>query len=396
MANRNNSPGLNPYRPAPGSEPPALVGRDNELSALSLSMKLTEARGAAQPIITTGLRGMGKTVLLRRAIRNAGPNAIVLSAEGSERGSLAPSFRRSLERATHELQSIPSRLRTTIDRVLARFPKTSFELPHQMGAIAIEGRDETDALKPFLDALYDLNEAAGNHGRFLVLAVDEIQSVPAAELVPIVEFIHATAGSNCPALLIGAGLPNSKSHLHSVKTYSERWRYFRLELLTDNDARDAIAIPATERNVAFAAEALELLVRESAGYPFFLQEYGSAAWATAHDGRISYEPVRAIVPGVRKLLDNSLYEPAFESLTVPELRYALALADLGAGSHRVSTVSAALGKRVESVNWVRNQLVKKDIIYAPATGLVEFRLPLTEQFLARNAPSLLRRFPENE
>lgn len=383
---------LNPYRPAPGSEPPALAGRDAELSAVSLAMRLTESRGAAQPLIITGRRGMGKTVLLRRAVRDAGPRAIVLSAEGSEHASLAASFRRSLERATADVTSMPERLKTAVRRVVQRLPKTSFALPHDMGAIAFEGHTEPEDLRPFPGAFYDLNAAAAKHERFIVIAIDEIQSVSIADLVPVIEFIHESAGTDQPALLLGAGLPNSRAHLHRLKTYTERWRYFRLDLLTDADARDVIARPARDRSVEIDDRALALLMAECEGYPFFLQEYGSAAWTTVRDGRISYDGAREIVPGVRRLLDESLYQSPFESLTEPELGYAFALARLGVGPQRVSEVAKALGQRVERINWIRNQLIKKEIVYVPVTGLVEFRLPLAERYLERNATMLERRF----
>lgn len=156
---------MNPFRPAPGSEPPALVGRAAELAAFQLSIQLTQGGGAAQPVIATGLRRMGKTVLLRRAVREAGFNAIVLSAEGSEHRSLAPAFRRSLERATSELTSIPDRLKLVMTNVIEHLPKASYELPHEMGSIAIEGRsDEHVASKAFIDQIYELNKAARSVG----------------------------------------------------------------------------------------------------------------------------------------------------------------------------------------------------------------------------------------
>jgi len=358
---------------------------------MELAVKLTANGGAAQPIVVVGLRGMGKTALLRRSIRNRDTKPIVLYAEGSEEQSLAAAFRRSLERASGELKSAPDRLKSTIDSIVRKFPKTSFELPHEMGAIAIEGSKAEEQTRPFIDAIYELNEAAAKHGRFLVFAIDEIQTVRVEDLLPIVEFVHETAGSNAPALLLGAGLPNSRLHLHRVKTYTERWRYFRLELLSREESRDAIDLPARERGVEIEEAALELLARESAGYPFFVQEFGSAAWATRTGRVITSEQVRSILPGIRRLLDNSLYEPSFESLTGVELSYAFALAKLGPGPHRVREIADGLGGRVEKLNWIRNQLIKKDVAYSPASGLLEFRLPLTERFLRRNARVLGKR-----
>jgi hypothetical protein len=106
--------------------------------------------------------------------------------------------------------------------------------------------------------------------------------------------------------------------------------------------------------------------RARAGYPFFVQELGAAAWATRDGDAIAYERVRSIVPGVRRLIDESLYEPAIDRLTGPELAYAFALAALGPGPQRVGDIAASLGKTSASANWLRNQLIKKDVIYSPA------------------------------
>ncbi|MBD5633110.1 MAG: hypothetical protein IAI49_01425 [Candidatus Eremiobacteraeota bacterium] len=73
------------------------------------------------------------------------------------------------------------------------------------------------------------------------------------------------------------------------------------------------------------------------------------------------------------------------------MRYAFALAQLGAGPQRINRVAAALGEDSASVNWIRNQLIKKDVVYSPASGLLEFRLPLTERYLKRNARALASR-----
>jgi hypothetical protein len=358
---------------------------------MEYTVRLTAGGGAAQPVVVVGLRGLGKTALLRRALRVSVPEAIVLYAEGSEYQTLAMSFRRGLERAAASLSGGPDRLRASLDGALRRLPKASFELPHDMGVVALEGRDVAESPKLLIDTIYELHDAAAKHGRFLLFAIDEIQTVSPEELVPVVQFVHETAGTETPAALLAAGLPNSREHLHRVKTYTERWRYLRLNLLSEDESRDAIAIPARERRVRIEDRALELLARESAGYPFFVQELGAAAWATRDGDAIAYERVRSIVPGVRRLIDESLYEPAIDRLTGPELAYAFALAALGPGPQRVGDIAASLGKTSASANWLRNQLIKKDVIYSPASGLVEFRLPLTEQFLSRNSRALATR-----
>ncbi len=56
----------NPYAPGAGSRPPALTGREKEIESFRiLAERLIEGRSAKSILVTvTGLRGVGKTVLL--------------------------------------------------------------------------------------------------------------------------------------------------------------------------------------------------------------------------------------------------------------------------------------------------------------------------------------------
>ncbi|HTV73398.1 MAG TPA: hypothetical protein VME66_06835 [Candidatus Acidoferrales bacterium] len=207
------------------------------------------------------------------------------------------------------------------------------------------------------------------------------------------QWVHESAGSDAPALLLAAGLPDTRTHLHEVKTYTERWKYFRLDLLSPDEAADALSVPLEKRGVTIDAAALKTIVHEVDGYPYFVQEYGAAIWTAQEGNRITKAIADAVVPGVRRTLDSSLYDGLFQRLTGRELRYAFALAKLGAGAHRVGEVAAVLDSTSKDVNWIRNQLIKKDVIFVPAPELVEFRLPLTERYIERHRRVLMRRIP---
>ncbi|MEO6990197.1 MAG: hypothetical protein ABI346_00510 [Candidatus Baltobacteraceae bacterium] len=81
--------------------------------------------------------------------------------------------------------------------------------------------------------------------------------------------------------------------------------------------------------MTFAAAALDRIVEASAGYPFFIQEYASAAWLQHHGARVTVADVDAVIPGVRRMLEDSFYDERFRRLTPREVRYALAIAGLG-------------------------------------------------------------------
>ena len=384
----------NPYRPAPGSVPPALAGRDGELSATRYAAGLTKTGGAAQPIVFTGLRGMGKTALLRQCVIDAeGLGAVVLYAEASPELRLAATLRRSLEHAKKQYASLRGKIKAAFEATIRALPEATFELPHEMGGIKLSAPLDPDQKRheSFVEALETLNAEVRKHERFLVFAIDEVQEGHIDDLRIIVRFVHLTAGTVEPVLFLAAGLPNSPSHLHAVRTYTERWRYFRIGLLTRDQTTEAMAAPAKERGVIFERPALARLVTETAGYPFFIQEYASAAWQQHSGFRVTLRDVEAIAPGVRKVLESSFYDERFRRLTPRECDYVLAMAALGDGPHTVGEIAGRLGSTSEILSSVRNQLIRKDVVFAPAGGSLEFRMPLTDQYIERHRDELERR-----
>ncbi len=378
----------NPYRPAPGSLPPLLAGRVAELSAIDAALSMTSDRGAASPIVLTGLRGVGKTALLRSAaVRAEAAGAIVLYAEAGDDLALEDAFRRSLQRAQRDIRGLPHRLAGAIQAAIERIPVPVFELPGGAGEIALQARAR-EAVSSLIDTLAQLNDAAVKSGRHLAIIVDEIQDARAEHLRPLVTYVHETSASRAPIVLFAAGLPGTVAHLARVKTYTERWRYFEIGLLSDEETAAAIVEPATARGVTIDAPAVDALIAECAGYPYFIQEYAAAAWAQRSGDRITSESVATVIPGVRRSLETTLYEHRFRALTPREIRYALALANLGPGLHTAGDVAAQLGARASEVSSMRNQLVKKDVIFSPAPGLVEFRIPLTDRYVTSHRLAL--------
>lgn len=387
----------NPYRTAPGSEPPELAGRSGELGAAHYAIDMGRAFEPPNPLVFTGLRGMGKTALLRRVARDAvaaGGLAIVGEADRSLR--FADVMRRELGTSLTASASFPKRLNNAIARLIERLPKLSYDLPHDAGSFAIEGSDGTTADDVRADdsleeTLHLLNDQLHREGRFFLIGLDEIQESPSTDLLRIIRVVHQTAGTDRPVVFIGAGLPHSGSVLKNVRTYTERWAYFRLELLSRNETFEAIDVPARGLGVTWEPAALEAVYRRSLGYPYFLQEFASASWLRHRGNVVTEDDVSSVAPGVQRMLDESVYDRTFEQLTPREARYVLALHELGPGAHHSEEVSEALGEASSALSSIRARLLKKDVIYSVARGLTEFRLPLTNEYIDRKRASLVKR-----
>lgn len=388
-------PGLfdNPFRTAPGSDPPYLVGRDAEIALARFALGMTRSGAPAAPFIIMGLRGVGKTALLRRIVARARrEDALVVAMEATRREPFAAMLRAGLESVHERLGNVPEKLKSALEAAARALPKASYELPGGGGAVTLSAPMAAPPEQATLIALLrDLNAEARKHGRYLLFAIDELQEAQLDDLSLLVRFIHESAGTPEPALILGAGLPNTRDHLHRAQTYTERWRYVEIGLLDAQQTRDAVGKPIRDAGHLIRENALERLAAESAGYPFFIQEYASAAWMQHRGKIITKEDVDAVLPGVRNLLDSSLYDGRFRTLTPRECAYVLAVADLGAGSHTVHEIAERLGSTSERLSSTRNQLVKKDVLFVPSAGMVEFRIPLSDRYVFAHRRELERR-----
>jgi hypothetical protein len=383
---------VNPYQPAPGAPPPVLVGRDGELRAIADGLARSAEGRAAQPLVFVGLRGMGKTALLHQLEADAAKRALVVQVEAAKDTTLAGSLRVAVQAAARRSAGASRRVAEALQRALEQLPLPSYQLPHHM-AIALNAPtvEAPQFEAPMAEALGQLSETAHRHGKLLALLVDEVQDADLSTLRPLITVVHQSAATAHPILFACAGLPGTPARLHEARTYTERWLFFHLALLTQAQAVDAIRLPAEELGVSVERDALDLLATESGGYPFFVQEYAKAAWDQHRGKQITMSDARAVVAGVRAVLENGFYRERFERLTPRELRFAIALAGLGPGAQQLRGVAASMQTDSASLGSARTQLIKKEIIIVPGPGLVEFRIPLTDRYVANHLQQLEQR-----
>lgn len=381
---------INPYQPAPGAPPPLLAGRDAELRAIADSIARSSESVAVQPLVFIGQRGIGKTALLHRIAADAASSALIVAVEAAKDTQLSASLRGALERAGQQAAGTPRRLVRAIETALEKLP-LQYELPHNLGALALRAPPVAEVEGPLSQALASLSEAARAHGRFLAVLIDEVQDADFQTLRPLITAVHQSASSNQPILFACAGLPGTPALLHRARTYTERWRYFALSLLTTEQAIDAIVLPARNLGVEIDRDAADVLAAESGGYPYFVQEYAKAAWDHHHGKRVTIKDVDAIIAGVRQLLERTFYADRITALTPRELQFVMALAELGAGSQPLRVVADVLGVGSAALGSTRTQLIKKDVIVVPAPGTVEFRIPLTDRYINNHRAELTRR-----
>lgn len=381
----------NPYTPNAGAQPPFLVGRDRELEVFDVLLTRMENGLTQQSMIITGLRGVGKTVLLGAFREIADEHGwVALDTEITKNASFANRFARLARQALLRL-STADRWRDRARRaagVLKSFSLT-FD-PHGSVAIGLDvgplpgEADSGDLTEDLTDLLVALGEAAKESGRGVVFLFDELQYLRVDELEALITALHKTVQRNLPVTLVGAGLPQIPALAGEAKSYSERLFTFpRIGELTRADAVKALTVPAKERGVDYEAAAVEQIVEYTQGYPYFLQEYGSIVWDFSAASPITAIDALAAQPLVEEKLDESFFRVRIERASHVERQYMRAMAECGPGPHTAGEVAEKLGKTAQQAAPTRARLIEKGLLYAPAYGSAAFTVPQFDRYLLR-------------
>jgi hypothetical protein len=379
----------NPFRPGAGTPPPALVGRDALLASFDVTVGRALNGRPGQSVMPVGLRGVGKTVLLNRFAERAEAKGMRVGyVEAPESGDFGRLLAGRLRKILIELDTAGKRSRAAT-RALGVLRSFTYTLPDgssmALGVDPIAGSaDSGDLSEDLTDLLVAAGEAARARKSGIVLAIDEVQYLKSVELAALIAAIHRTVQLNLPMVLVGAGLPQLPGLTGSAKSYAERlFRFPRIGSLGDAEARDVLKLPVLDAGVTYTSEALDLLIRHTHGYPYFLQEWGYEVWNVARTSPIDLGAVNRAEPLVRNKLDENFFLVRMDRLTPAEKLYLKAMADLGAGPHRSGDIAAQLGVRVETVAPRRSGLITKGMIYSPAHGDTAFTVPLFDEFLRR-------------
>ena len=384
--------GLNPYTPGAGTKPRLLAGRAAQVALVRSLADQVAAGREANPMIYTGLRGVGKTSLLyesRDALRERGwlagyyevrrevePGAAIRSIIQDSAELSTGRLRRALASGAHSIGGMKLHLGP------AGF---SFEVDTTAGATTSD-----DPYPELVSFLRRVSHDAKANGAGVALLIDELQVFRTRDLAVLVQALSALKAE--PIALIGAGLPYLASQMSKANTYAERFRYEQIDRLSDSDARLAIAEPALDQGTVWQEDALARLLDLADGYPYFLQLYASEAWVVAGDAAaITRTHVDAAVDPVRRQLDAGLFAARYDRLSERERDYVDAMVTVmdaaATPSNRVGSgpVADVLGATQGALGPVRDRIIRKGIIHSPTYGVLEFSVPGFSDYVRRRS-----------
>ncbi len=390
-------PVRNPYAPGAGQRPPELAGRDRELDQFEVTLERVAAGRPERSMVLSGLRGVGKTVLLNalrsQAVRRAwGTGKVEARPDQSLRLPVAQAVHAAVREVAHRHRD-PDRV-DEVAGVLKAFAlragpadRRGVRWAPPVDVAAARGRADSGDLELDLVELFtDVGSLAGDLGVGLALFVDEMQDVAQGELAALCGAVHELSQQRAPVLVVGAGLPHLPVALASAKSYAERlFRYVSVDRLPREMAERAWRVPAASEGVEFEPAALEALYALTDGYPYFVQAYGKVTWDAALASPITAADVRAAAPEAEAELAVGFFGARFERATPAERDYMSAMAELAGdrddGPVPTADLARHVGRRPQSLSPARDGLIKKGLVYAAARGSVAFTVPHFGRFL---------------
>jgi hypothetical protein len=388
-------PRINPYAPGAGTQPPALTGREEIIEKAAIALDRCRSGLPTRGILMVGLRGVGKTVLLTRIAQDAESRGFaVVTVETPEKRSLPaliiPALRSALlkvDRAAASgalVKKALSVLGSFVEAMKLKYADVEFSvnLEKHVG-IADSGDLEHDLMELFLE----VGEAVKEKKTALVLCIDEIQYIQEDQFAALIMALHKCAQKQLPVLLIGAGLPQLVGQAGRAKSYAERlFEYPEIGPLNQNAAQKALEIPVERQGVAYTPDALAEILRQTRGYPYFLQEWGKHSWDAAKASPITLNDVKFATELAVSELDASFFRVRFDRLTPSEKKYLRAMAESDSLSCRSGDIAHILQREVQSVAPVRASLLAKGMIYSPSHGENAFTVPLFNAYMRRVIP----------
>ncbi len=389
---------INPFSPGAGSPPPELVGRDSVLEDARTLLGRVRNKRSEKSLLLTGLRGVGKTVLLNEIehlARQDGYRTILVEAHDGKSlaALLAPHLRNLLfelnrfagvshkaKRALTVLKSFISAIHLKVGEI-----EIGVDLEAEPG-VADSGDLEIDLPELFIAVA----EAAVERQATIAIFIDEIQYLSTSELSALIMAMHKMQQRIYPIVLIAAGLPILPALAGDSKSYAERlFNFPEIGPLSKKDAIQALQNPVHETDVMFEKKALDRIYQLTLGYPYFLQEWGYQAWNYATTSPITLQVVKNATQTVLKRLDENFFRVRFDRLTPREKLYLRAMAEGNTQACRTNDIAKTLGKTINELGPIRSSLIKKGMVYSPSYGDMAFTVPLFNEFMKRAMPDIM-------
>lgn len=386
----------NPYAPGAGQRPPELAGRDEQVAQFDIVLERVVRGRPERSMILTGLRGVGKTVLLNtlrsQAVRaDWGTGKLEARPDQGLRRPLGAALHMAVRELAHpDPSGVLGTLKAFVERDAPVGAKAHQRWNPGIMAPTVTGRaDSGDIEIDLVELLTDIAGLAADRGRGVAIFIDEMQDLGPAEVSALCAAVHELSQQRLPLIVVGAGLPHLPAVLSAAKSYSERlFRYVLVDRLGRVAADHALVAPAIEEDVEWDDAALSAMYDVTGGYPYFIQAYGKVVWDAAPASPITADDVLVARPDAEMELAVGFFGSRYERATPAERDYLRAMAEADADAHgsvASAEVAKLLDRTPQSLSPARDALLKKGLVYSGERGRVSFTVPHFGRYLRSQA-----------
>lgn len=380
---------VNPYRPGAGLMPTYLAGRDEDIENVTQMFEALSMNMPVQSIIFSGLRGVGKAVLINSLQKIAEDKDIFCKhIEVEERNDFISQIA-ACSQAFLRKVSAKEKFRHLIQKPLDAIKALviSFDPSDSTFSLSMQEKElykSVNLTQGLTDVFTTVGETAYKAGIPICFFIDEIQYMKPKELGSLISALHRTNQLGYPVMVIGAGLPKIYKMLSDERSYSERlFLYKEIGSLTDEQSRNAIEIPAQKFEIHYTDKAIEQIISITKGYPFFIQQMCQVVYKNAVEKEIGCGCVESSTEEFYKLLDVGFFKVRYERCADSDKKFIFAMVECGELPCTIANVAKNLNKSVSSISTTRAQLINKGIIYPIRYRELDFTVPEFSGYIQR-------------
>ena len=380
---------INPYRPGAGLMPVYIAGRDEDIQNVDQMFEALTLNIPTQSIIFSGLRGVGKTVLINKLQSIAEDRGIFCKhIEIEERNDFISQIAECSQSFLRKV-STKEKFRHLVQKPLEAIKSlvVSFNPGENIFSLSMQDRDlylSNNLTHSLTDVFTTIGETAQKTETPICFFIDEIQYMKQNQLGSLIAALHRTNQLGYPVMIVGAGLPKIYKMLSDEKSYSERlFVYKQVDSLTYEQSKKAIEEPVRKFHVSYTENAIKKIVEITKGYPFFIQQLCQIVYKRTDSSVIEYSDVDQGIDEFLKMLDDGFFRSRYERCAESDKKFIFAMVKCGELPCTISNVAKNLHKSVSSISTTRAQLISKGIIYPVRYKELDFTVPEFSGFIQR-------------
>lgn len=380
---------VNPYRPGAGLTPTYIAGRDEDINSIEEMFIALTMNIPTPSVVFSGLRGVGKTVLINKLQSIAEEKEIFCRhIEVEERNDFisqiatcSQAFLRKVsmkEKFAHLIQKPLDAIKSLV--VSFNPNDNTFSLSLQ----EMELYKSNSLTQSLTEVFVTIGETAYKTETPICFFIDEIQYMKQSELGALIAALHRANQLGYPIMIIGAGLPKIYKMLSEEKSYSERlFVYKEIGSLTKEQSYKAIVEPAKKLGTKYTEDAIMEIINITKGYPFFIQQMCQIVYKNTNGKIIQKEHIIENLDTFFEVLDVGFFRVRYERCSDGEKKFIFAMVKCDELPCTISNIAKQLDKKVKTISPTRAQLINKGIVFPVKHSELDFTVPEFTGYIQR-------------